>query len=103
LLGGMWEFPNGRVKREPAEGLADAIQEAYGFKVRAGPRLAIVDHAYSHFKITEHAFFSELIGSSQDDNFRWVDVTALDGYPMGKVDREIAKKLADHDGGFDFI
>lgn len=93
LLGGMWEFPNGRVEGHPAEDLADVIWEIYQVKVRVRARLVVVDHAYTHFKITEHAFFAEMLESSQKENLRWVDVGELGDYPMGKVDRKIADAL----------
>ena len=34
LLGGMWEFPNGRVYGDPAEGLVDVLKTEYGLKVQ---------------------------------------------------------------------
>lgn len=91
LLGGMWEFPNGRVKRNPADELADLLWARYQVKVRARDRLLVVDHAYTHFKITEHAFLCELIESSQKEKLRWVNLENLGDYPMGKVDRRIAE------------
>lgn len=93
LLGGMWEFPNGRVSGHPAEDLADVIWSAYQVKVRVLDRLVVVNHAYTHFKITEHAFFAEMLASSQRENLRWVAVADLGDYPMGKVDRKIAEAV----------
>ena len=99
LLGGMWEFPNGRlspnggVSGDPAEGLADAIYSGYKLKVRGVSLLGEVRHAYTHFKVTEYAFRSELIQESEQENLRWVGLDKLDDYPMGKIDRQIAIKL----------
>ncbi len=97
LLAGMWEFPNVRVKGDSAAGLASALKVAYSLKVRvkrsANPFL-IVEHAYSHFKVTVNAFHCEAQSVGTRNNLRWVSLKDLDDYPMGKVDREIAKTLA---------
>jgi A/G-specific adenine glycosylase len=57
LLGGLWEFPGG--KQEPKESMKDCVRreiaEELGIKVSVGSKLAEIDHAYSHFKITLHA------------------------------------------------
>lgn len=93
LLGGMWEFPNGRVNGDPAGELASVIDKGYQLKVKVVDALGEVDHAYTHFKIKEVAFRCTLIRSSHKENLRWVALNKLDDYPMGKVDRMIAGKL----------
>ena len=93
LLGGMWEFPNGRVDDDPAEGLAAVIESGYQLKVKILNPLGEVRHAYTHFKVTVSAFRCDLIQSSPKENLRWVAVGDLDAYPMGKVDRQIALKM----------
>lgn len=93
LLGGMWEFPNGRVEGDPAGELASVIDKGYQLKVQVAAPLGEVRHAYTHFKIREVAFRCKLIQSSQKENFRWVALEKLDDYPMGKVDRMIAMRL----------
>jgi len=93
LLGGMWEFPNGRVSSDPAKELAKAIQTVYRLKVRRKDALGIVKHAYTHFKVTVHVFNCGLVLMSKNKNLKWVKVMDLEEYPMGKVDRQIAQKL----------
>lgn len=90
LLGGMWEFPNGRVDGDPAEGLAKALRAGYRLKVRGKEPLGIVQHAYTHFKVTVHAFRCELVESSGTQGLKWVSFGDLEKYPMGRVDRQIA-------------
>ena len=99
LLGGMWEFPNGRVSGNPVEGLADVIWEGYQVKIHAENPLTKVDHAYTHFKITEYAFHCTVLELSEKDNLQWVALEDLEDYPMGKVDREISNALAAVLGG----
>lgn len=93
LLGGMWEFPNGRVNGDPARGLAGAIRRAYRLRVRRREALAILRHAYTHFSVTVHAFRCELVSAPEDKSLKWVRVAELENYPMGRIDRQIARQL----------
>jgi len=101
LLGGMWEFPNGRVDGDPAAGLPKALKMGYNIKLRLKPgpttrkkeSLGIVEHGYSHFSVTVHVFPCELISISRETNLKWVSLNKLDDYPMGKIDRKIAKMI----------
>ncbi len=58
LLGGLWEFPGGH--RERGESLKACVKrevrEELGIDIAVGAEFAAVDHAYSHFSITMHAF-----------------------------------------------
>jgi A/G-specific adenine glycosylase len=93
LLGGMWEFPNARVEDDPASGLVKVINAAYRLKVRRKEALGIVQHAYTHFKVTVHAFRCASVSIPKDKNLKWVKLSDLNHYPMGKIDRQIAGKL----------
>ncbi len=99
LLGGMWEFPGGKI--EPDESL-DAclvreIREELGVGIHVGEAFGIYRHAYTHFRITLHAFMCELAGGEPSPleaaELAWVTPAELDNYPMGKVDRQIAERL----------
>jgi A/G-specific adenine glycosylase len=90
LLGGMWEFPNGRVDGDPAGELAEALRTGYSLKVRKKEALGVVQHAYTHFKVTVHAFQCDLSSMPKAQSLKWVPLKDLDDYPMGKVDRRIA-------------
>jgi A/G-specific adenine glycosylase len=91
LLGGMWEFPNARVEGDSAKELTNAINAAYRLRVRRKEALGVVQHAYTHFKVTVHAFRCESVSIPKSKNLKWVKLIELDDYPMGKVDRQIAR------------
>jgi len=99
LLGGMWEFPGGKV--EKGESLADAIvreiHEELDLKIRAGNLLNVYSHAYTHFSVEVHAIECEIIKGKpkalEADAIAWVPIDHLDDYPMGKVDRLISRDL----------
>jgi A/G-specific adenine glycosylase len=93
LLGGMWEFPNARVKANPAEELEKALKTAIRLNVKKKEALTVVGHAYSHFSVVVHAYWCRAISIPKNKNLKWVKIGELDDFPMGKVDRQIAKKM----------
>jgi A/G-specific adenine glycosylase len=100
LLGGMWEFPGGKIEKdETLEAcLAREIREELGAEIQVGEPFGVYQHAYTHFRITLHAFLCELTDGEpkpiEAAELAWVSLVDLDHYPMGKVDRQIARKLA---------
>jgi A/G-specific adenine glycosylase len=99
LLGGMWEFPGGKVEQgETIEAcLAREIREELGAEIHVGAAFGVYRHAYTHFRITLHAFLCELTDGEpkpvEASELAWVLPAELGNYPMGKVDRLIARRL----------
>jgi A/G-specific adenine glycosylase len=93
LLGGLWEFPNVRVAGDPKKSCASAILKNYQLKVKGRTTLKIIQHVYTHFSVTVHAIACDLISNNSKESPHWVPLAALDDYPMGKVDRQIARIL----------
>jgi A/G-specific adenine glycosylase len=103
LLGGMWEFPGGKL--QPGEDLAGCLQreieEELGARVAVHEQVGVYQHAYTHFRVSLHAFRCSL-ASGEPRNLEhaslvWTSVDELKNYPMGKIDRAIANQLAnDH-------
>ena len=77
-----------------ARGLARALP---GWKARlVGQELLRVGHQYTHFE--ESVTACEVRADREDAGrarapYRWVKVSALRRYPMGRVDRQIADAL----------
>ncbi|NWF65175.1 MAG: A/G-specific adenine glycosylase [Chloroflexi bacterium] len=93
LLGGMWEFPNARINGDPARALVKALKAATQIQVKKKEALPVVEHAYSHFKVTVHPFACEIVSIPKDKSLKWVKLSELKEYPMGKADRQIALQL----------
>ena len=99
LLGGLWEFPGGKL--EPGEDLHAClkreISEELGVLVRVGAQIGVYKHAYTHFKVTLHAFACELEAGEpravQAAEIYWANLGDLANFPMGKIDRMISAAL----------
>ncbi len=99
LLGGMWEFPGG--KMEPGEtdeeSLAREIREELGAEVEVGAKLGSYKHAYTHFRVTLTAYHCRVASGEpralEASEIRWVTITQLGTFPMGKLDRMISSTL----------
>ncbi|MEW5868019.1 MAG: A/G-specific adenine glycosylase [Chloroflexota bacterium] len=100
LLGGLWEFPGG--KQQPGEDLVACLQreicEELGASIQVHDRLGVYRHAYTHFRVTLHAFHCTLLEGSQPQpiqahDLRWVPPSELSAFPMGKIDRQISRDL----------
>jgi A/G-specific adenine glycosylase len=100
LLGGLWEFPGGKLQddEELEACLQREIDEELGISIEIGNSLGVYRHAYTHFRVTLHAFCCRLANGDQPkalqaQELRWVDPEMLSRYPMGKIDRQIASHL----------
>ena len=100
LLGGMWEFPGGKL--EAGESLRDClareIREELGAEIEIGAEAGVYEHAYTHFKVTLHAFHAHLSPGSQPSAVEaqaveWVAPERLGRFPMGKIDRQISRRI----------
>jgi A/G-specific adenine glycosylase len=97
MLGGLWEFPGG--KRETGESLIAALQrelhEEMGIDIEVGEEIIVINHAYTHFRITLFAFYCRLMSGTphciQCADFKWASVAEIRALPMAVTDRKIAE------------
>lgn len=97
LLGGLWEFPGGKVKR--GETLRAALVRELGEELGAVPTsslpLMTVNHSYTQFRVTLHAYRCTLAADPKRDpeNRRWVRLSALRAYPFPSGSAKIVERL----------
>lgn len=96
MLGGLWEFPGGKLEPEDADlaaCLRREIREELNGEIEVGEKITTVKHAYTHFRITLHAFHARYIGGELEaigcDDFRWIAVDELDNFPFPVTDRKV--------------
>lgn len=99
LLGGLWEFPGGKVR--PGESAEQAcireIREEVNVDVDIISRLARIKHAYTHFKIEMDVFFcaylSGAIRLSSAVDYRWITFEDIEHYPFPKANHKFIPLL----------
>jgi A/G-specific adenine glycosylase len=100
LLGGLWEFPGGKVNDSETldQALIREIKEEVNLDIHSISFLCKVNHAYSHFKITMHAYICQTnqyqnLRLSSADDFRWVTQNQLDQFAFPKANKVVIENL----------
>ncbi len=88
LLGGLWEFPGGRLKpgESPEQACLRTIKEKTDLEVQINRFVTRVHHAYSHFKIIMDVFDCQMrsgtISLAGPAEYRWIDLSELKNFPL---------------------
>jgi A/G-specific adenine glycosylase len=99
LLGGLWEFPGGKV--EPGETVEDTLarelREEFGMIAEVQESLPRVDHAYSHLRVTLHPRLCRFVAMDprigEGNPWKWVRPSQLSEHPMPRANRKIIEHL----------
>ncbi|MBI4715432.1 MAG: NUDIX domain-containing protein, partial [Nitrospirae bacterium] len=97
LLGGLWEFPGGKQKEgeTPEEAVVREIREELNLSVSVEDLIRVVRHAYTHFKITLHAFHCRYQGGriKTELPYRWISPDELNHHHFPSANRKIIEAL----------
>jgi A/G-specific adenine glycosylase len=88
LLGGLWEFPGGKLQNgeTPEVACVREIAEETGLKIRVVYHLTRITHAYTHFKISMDVFVcryeSGKVTLDGPRDHRWIRPEEIEQYPF---------------------
>jgi len=99
LLGGLWEFPGGKIEpgETPARAAVRELREELGVRAEPVAELPPVEHAYSHFTVTLHPLLCRFVemdpAAGEGREWRWVPPGELPHHPMPRANRKILELL----------
>ena len=99
LLGGLWEFPGGKIK-DGESGRAACIREIkeeVNLHVKIDRHLTQVKHAYTHFKIVMEVFYCKYVSGRVSLRgpvaFRWIRLNETKKYPFPRANHKFIPLL----------
>lgn len=104
LLGGLWEFPGGRVDLDGKTGgfekkIKGTLQKEIPWTVDQWTPWGKIKHTFTHFKMILHVFsgrIEEPIGKNTEEK-KWVGLEELSDYPFSSAHQKILSKLKQSD------
>ena len=99
LLGGLWEFPGGKIKDgESAQAACiREIKEEVNLNVEIDRHLTQVKHAYTHFRIVMEVFCCKYVSGRVylrgPADFRWIRLNEYQNYPFPRANHKFIPLL----------
>jgi len=99
LLGGLWEYPGGKVKEHenPEKACIREIKEEVNLDVIVVRHISQVKHAFTHFKILMDVFLCRYVAGEVKLNgpvdFRWITLQEINQYPFPKANHKFIPTL----------
>jgi len=102
LLGGLWEFPAGRIhaNEDPEAACVRSARNSVNLPVRVVAFLDRVNHAYSHFAVQLEVYCCRAetgrVRLAEAEAFRWIRAAEAGRYPFTGASHKILSLLRSH-------
>lgn len=101
-LGGLWEFPGGKVEEGESQfqALKREISEELDYQLLDAKPLIITTHSYDAFTLTldmwHHKDYNPQVYSNENQALKWVHKSKLSQLGMPEADQPIIKAILKH-------
>ena len=103
LLGGLWEFPGGKIdaQEKQTQALQRILQQKVSIKVKDKKPFLVVEHGFTHFKMTIYVYHCEYkkslsVQNSPDTNYerwKWIYPSEFKLYAFSAAHRRIINEI----------
>jgi len=100
LLGGLWDFPNGRIEpsEDPDAACLRYLKTEVNITADIDTFVTSIKHAYTHFKIAMDVYVCRFVAGRVLLNgptaFRWINLEEISAYPLPKAVHKFLPALA---------
>jgi A/G-specific adenine glycosylase len=102
LLGGLWEFPGGKIRdgETPEAACMRELKEEVNLTITIDSRLCRVRHAYTHFRIVMDVFCCSVTSGrvrlKGPVDHRWIRLDQIADYAFPKANHKFVRQLRDY-------
>ena len=98
MLGGLWEFPGGKIQNNESreKAVVREVMEETNLVINAPDYLGQIKHQYSHFKVSISLFLSDVNDTSSfktNQNYKWTTRKQLDKLALPKANYKMLEIL----------
>ena len=99
LMGGLWEFPGGKVEKKETskQALIREIKEELGITLKGIKKITEIKHAYTRFKVDLHCYSAEIkegtISLKSAQEGKWVTLADLKKLPFPAANVRLIDQL----------
>lgn len=99
LLGGLWEFPGGKIQKGETSAACAAreVKEEVGVDVEVGSSIGKIKHQFTHFSIEMEAFVCKYMKGRpraiECEAWKWIQLQEISNFAFPKANHKLFPKL----------